>query len=269
MVSEMRAFPRVTVVMPTYRHGDHIFDALRSLLHQNYKDWHLVIVCDGMPCPKTEAAIRAYEFSTEQRFDMVVLPDNRGAANALNVGFERGGASDYWTWVSSDNEMHPDWLARMVACLDAHKDLVAVYSAYNRCTGVMTDDGWVETHRVKMWQGQPTGPDWVLKMDGNCLLGPAFLWRRAACETVGAHRGMNAHDYDFWLRMEEFGPFLGIEDALCDYRVHDERAVVRNPERQDAMVWHAEARARRERGNLKEKQKLIELLNRPIPGLDP
>lgn len=225
---------RVSVVLPTHAQGEHIADAMEALNAQTFTDFELIVVCDGPPDKGTEAALEMWRPD-----DIIVLPENKGTAEALNAGFARA-RGELFTWVSSDNEMDIQWLEVLVAELDARPDVGCVYSAYLREEGKIENGRWRPLGmRFKHFVDIAAAP---LIEDENCPIGPSFLYRR---EFHQEHRGRISHDYDNWLRFEEVAPIVGIPRPLCVYRVHDERVTVTRRAEYDAGHWRDAAMMRR------------------------
>jgi glycosyltransferase involved in cell wall biosynthesis len=233
--------PKVSIVMPTYNQWDHIQDALVGLQKQVFQDFDLVIVVDGNP--DRNADYNRINPAILRKTTIVNYLDNRGTAYALNMGF-RLCTGKYWTWVSSDNVMHPNWLEKMVEYLDNNKQKDVVYSAYIRETGEIKEHEWCCCDR-KMYAQIPYQEDRMIG-DQNCFIGPAFLYRSWLQYAVGDVRGKISHDYDWWLRAEEADAKFGvIYEPLCTYRVHDERVTVTRKNEYDAHHWQEEAKKRR------------------------
>lgn len=231
--------PTVSVVMPTYRQAKFLPDALDSLAAQAFQDFELIVVQDG-PDPETHIVLSQHEFMDGRKW--LTRTKNGGTADAINEGFKHA-KGKYWTWVSSDNVMHPHWLGTLAHVLE-EIPYDAVYTAYERDTGAMTPDGWKST-RNEVFQ-HPYEP---LINSENCFIGPSFLYRRELHEKVGEHRGAISHDYDWWLRVEEHGKIGWWEDCLATYRVHGGRITVTKRKTYDAGKWRKEAIRRRERAN--------------------
>jgi glycosyltransferase involved in cell wall biosynthesis len=220
--------------MPTHNQGDHILDAFAGLKKQSFKDFELVIVVDG-PEPKETL----WKISEHKPANSVVLQsfENKGTAHALNVGFSicRG---EYFTWVSSDNVMDPDWLELMVKHLDTFVEFGAAYSSYRRQVGEIEEGEWCPKTTTHFENGASGSCIKALE----CHYGPSFLYR---AKLHHAHRGAISHDYDWWLRMEEKCEILWVQKALCTYRVPDQRATVVRGHLFDAAIWRDKAMFRR------------------------
>ena len=245
----MTTAPKVSVIMPTYNQSRWLPAALASIESQTFRDFRLIVVDDGSDDETgfvlAEAEVdadRPLPFRRPQRRAWLALAENGGAAEAINKGarFDGGDpfvAGVYRTWVSSDNEMTPDWLETLVPVLDAGAGVA--YGAFD----------WSRPSEPGHRLFRAYAPD-ILINDLNCFVGPAFLIRADVWDEAGPHRGAISHDYDHWLRVEEVCwrrglAIVGVDRVLCRYNAHKERATVVRAHEFDAPRWQAEARQRR------------------------
>jgi glycosyltransferase involved in cell wall biosynthesis len=221
--------------MPTYRQGEHIWDAFEGLHSQLFRRFEVIVVFDG-DSEGDEV------FPPAKNWHAVYHPSNRGTAAALNTGFAKA-LGTYWTWVSSDNVMHPDWLSTLVTHLTTHPGMDMVYSSYVREWGRIAGGQWhVQRRRAHIQPPLKSVLDF-----GRCYVGPSFLYHRRLHDAVGPHRGRRAHDGDWWMRAEELTTFGWVQDILATYRSHatpEQRRVCLATEG-DSCNWRAEARRRR------------------------
>jgi glycosyltransferase involved in cell wall biosynthesis len=218
----------ISVLLPTYNQAAFLPDALAGLDAQTFKDFE-VIACDDGSTDGTGAILKAAGVRT------VTHGYNKGTAAAINLAAVMS-SGDLMTWVSSDNRMHPDWLATLAAAMKP--GVGAVYSAYNRC-----EQG---TKPRAVRQG-PYDPTALIGSDA-CYFGPSFLIRRSAWQS---HRGGTAHDWDNWSRVEEACWFealkiVYVDAVLCDYRCGPWCTARARADLYDAPKWRAEAMERRQ-----------------------
>ncbi len=85
----MKIRKEISVVMSVYR-GDvamHFRDSVNSLLKQTYMPAEIIVVVDGEV--KSEVNLELIKFSQNKLINIVRLPQNKGLANALNVGISK------------------------------------------------------------------------------------------------------------------------------------------------------------------------------------
>jgi glycosyltransferase involved in cell wall biosynthesis len=234
--------PDVSIAMPIGGYnGEFIGAALQSIYRQSFADFELLPVLDGPPDDCTREALATLPA------DVIIREHcaQHGTAIALNTAFAHA-TGEFWTWVSDDNEMASEWLATLVHFMRTHPHLVGCYAAFEYRRGRIVDDTWQTEWTRHIFAGQPRSPSWMLDMAlSGCRLGPAFLWRADACRRIGEHRGKIAHDYDYWLRLEEVGPLAGVDELLCIYNSHGANASATRAAEFDAPQWAEDAARRR------------------------
>jgi glycosyltransferase involved in cell wall biosynthesis len=115
---------KVSIIMPTFNR-DYIIDrAIRSVQHQYYRNWELLIVDDG-GTDHTEAVVAKYH---DSRILYSKLKENRKAAGARNAGLAKASGT-YIAYLDSDNEWHQEYLLLMVNTLKEHPTFESIYSA--------------------------------------------------------------------------------------------------------------------------------------------
>src|SRR5690242_18490340 len=95
------AWPRWTVVIPSYNQGRYIEEAIRSVLMQGYPDLELIVM-DGGSTDETLEVIRKYEpwiAHWESCRD-------RGQTHAINKGFQRA-TGEVLSFLNSDDVLLP------------------------------------------------------------------------------------------------------------------------------------------------------------------
>jgi glycosyltransferase involved in cell wall biosynthesis len=133
------AHPAVSVILPTYNRAALIERAIRSVLHQTYEDFELIIVDDG----STDATRREVERVDDPRLRYVRLEENRGAGAARNVGL-RNAAGRFIAFQDSDDEWLPAKLKQHMEVFETGApELGVVYSDMNR----ILCDGTTRYHR--------------------------------------------------------------------------------------------------------------------------
>jgi glycosyltransferase involved in cell wall biosynthesis len=225
--------PRVSILLPNFDYGHRVERMIRSIHSQTMQDYELIVVDDGSS-DDSVARIRALLRPQDR---LVLHGKNRGAAAAINTAAELA-SGRFTTWVSSDNEMTPDWLEKLLAAFAPNVGVV--YANYDR----FNDEGPMQG----TW-GKPYAAGQLVN-DQNCFIGPAFMVRSEVWRETGMLRGKNSCDYDHWLRIEETCQrhgltFTYLTDVLCHYYAGRERSTVARRNDYDANVWQAEAKRRR------------------------
>lgn len=95
------SWPRISIVTPTYNHGQFIEETIRSVLLQGYPDLEYIIV-DGASDDGSVETIKKYE----KWLTFWVSEKDRGQSHAINKGFEHTKGA-ILNWLNSDDALQP------------------------------------------------------------------------------------------------------------------------------------------------------------------
>lgn len=123
--------PRVSVVVPAYNRGELLSAAVASVLTQSFDDLELLVVDDGSN-EDLDAALAATV--KDPRVRMIRHTENRGTAAARNTGTSSA-KGDYIAFLDSDDVWYPEKLARQLAWMESHGELVSC-TGYRVATGL-------------------------------------------------------------------------------------------------------------------------------------
>ena len=117
----MTDIPRLSVGLPVYNGQRYLGEALDSLLGQSFTDFELII-SDNASTDATEEICRRYA-AEDRRIRYIRQPRNIGANPNHNFVL-REARGEYFKWAAHDDLYGRDLLARCVAALDEHPDVV-------------------------------------------------------------------------------------------------------------------------------------------------
>ena len=239
----------ITVVLPVYNQADMLAGSIESVLAQTHSHLELIVVDDGSTDEIDEVLAR---FASEPRV-RILRQANQKLPKALSNGFTFANG-EYRSWTSADNEMEPEQLEVLKACLEVDRSVGLVFSDYT----VIAEDGTPlhgSTFRPQN-RSSPESAEVRLPRDCSALnvvqdnfVGPSFLYRGAAGRCAGDYAPkLGVEDYDYWMRIgAEFGVrHLGTDQLLYRYRWHDNSLNARARELrlfevgQELMVHEAE-----------------------------
>ena len=130
--------PTVSVVIPTFNRAALIARSIQSVLNQSYADFELLVIDDGSTDDTAGVVAGFYD----PRINYVRLPNNTGAAAALNVGI-RISKGKFLSFQGSDDEWLSDKLAEHMSVFEqSSRKLGVVYSDMHR----ILKDGSVRYH---------------------------------------------------------------------------------------------------------------------------
>jgi GT2 family glycosyltransferase len=129
--------PRISVVIPNWNGERFLRVCLPALAAQTCRDFETIVVDNG----SSDGSLRYLETLGPQA-RVIRNPDNLGFAAAANQG-ARAADGRFVALLNNDTEPEPDWLGRLVACIERDDGLFAVGSTllvFDR-PGVLEDAG--------------------------------------------------------------------------------------------------------------------------------
>jgi glycosyltransferase involved in cell wall biosynthesis len=222
----------VSVVIPTYNGARHVAETIASVRNQTLRSWELVVYDDGSTDDTVAVARRA---AGDDARIHVIEGANGGVAAARNSGYAATDhRSHFVTFLDHDDVWEPEFLATLVAVLDAHPQLVAAHGiamciddhgrqpadddleAYlrNRC-------GFVAR---RLLPRSPTEPTTFADLAcSNWILTPGtMVMRRETADAVGGFDGavVPADDWDIAVRVSRRGDIGFVDRVLLRWRRH-------------------------------------------------
>jgi glycosyltransferase involved in cell wall biosynthesis len=185
--------PRVTVGIATYNRDSYLAAAIASVLAQDYRDFELLVVCDGTTNPAVGTVLAGFD---DPRLRVVRHERNRGIAAAYNT-FISEGRGELIAMLGDDDLAVVDRLRRQVEVFDSHPD-----------TGVAHGDAVIVDaagNAVGMWPSREfTRAELISSFYRvhNQIVDPSRMVHRRVYEEVGGYNGdfPIAQDFEFWLR---------------------------------------------------------------------
>jgi glycosyltransferase involved in cell wall biosynthesis len=215
----------VSVVLPVFDQASMLAESIDSVLAQTYAPFELIVLDDGS---RDDAQSVMRRYLGDPRVRLLRQP-NQGLPKALSSAFEFA-TGEFFTWTSADNLMHPEQLAKLVACLRARPACAMVWGDYE----LIDDRGQplqggefrvmdrTDQHNPSVVRTKRTSEDLNRYQDN--FVGPCFLYRGRVGRLLGDYNPeLGLEDYDYWMRINRlFGlEHLGTDDVLYRYRVHD------------------------------------------------
>jgi glycosyltransferase involved in cell wall biosynthesis len=225
--------PRLVVGVALYGGGEHVEEALESILGQTYRDL-AVVLTDDLPGSEAEAIVarlhdpRVTYVANERRLGLV-----GNWKRAFEVARTRHPQAPYFAWASDHDAWHPHWAERLVAALDEHPATVVAYPKTYR----MARSG--STLRTKDWRCDTRGEaDAARRLRaavngmsaGNMVYG---VYRVSALERAGVMRSVLLPDRLLLTELAIAGDLHQVPERLF-YRRTTEAPTI---ERQRAAFW--------------------------------
>ena len=200
------AWPRISIVTPSYNQGHFLEETIRSILLQGYPDLEYIIV-DGGSTDDTLAVIRKYE----RWIDRWVSEKDDGQADAINKGLAFC-TGEIFQFINSDDYLAPGALRAVAEAMNGH-DAVA---------GVVIDFD-PEGHETSLASRALRPANFVTRAEGYLYHQPGVWLRTEMTKALGGFevRWRYKFDWVFQLRYAERWPKVAyVDDVLVRFRLH-------------------------------------------------
>ncbi len=202
----------VSVVIATRNYGQYISHAITSVIQQTYPYWELIIVDDGST-DATPAVVAKWRGHPRIRYYRL---EGTGQAPAKNLGI-RLSRGEFIAFLDADDLWLPDKLTKQVTHLRQHP---AAGVAYTRRILIGPDGTAIAEPQASSGTDYPSG--WILDklLIRNFVCFSSSIVRKTVFDHIGLFdesRTM-AIDYDLWLRIARYYPFVCVNEPLVKYR---------------------------------------------------
>lgn len=200
--------PLVSVIIPNYNHARFLGDAVRSVLEQTYRPVEIIVVDDGSTDNSGEVAAG---FGEQIRY---IYQTNAGLSAARNTGL-RAAKGDLIGVLDADDMYEPNFLATLVAALQADPEADGVYCGYQFVDETNNPLPQIENRPV------PSADLYTALLDGNFFVPESVFLRRRVYDVVGFFdESLRAcEDWDVWLRAAKKFRLIHSPHILTRHRV--------------------------------------------------
>ncbi|MDF7673449.1 glycosyltransferase family 2 protein [Acetobacteraceae bacterium ESL0709] len=213
---------KVSIILRTKNREFFFRRAVKSILNQTYKGYHVYIVNDGGCVDYIKNSMSLLMGHERSKFSIIDLPKSTRRGGALSIGINSS-FEEYIHVHDDDDTLEPEFLEKMVSYLDNDKNeiysavICSNYDVYETCV----DGIYREVERSDR-NGQRTGSvmDYGLYLSGLTAIVPiALLFRRKFIRLSG---GANpcldyGEDTDLFKRLLLYGDVGIVNDFLCSY----------------------------------------------------
>lgn len=197
--------PTVSVVIPSFRGGTFLREAIASVQSQSFQDWELIVVLDG--CDDDLSDVEG----TDGRV-RVMRQENRGECISRNVGISHA-QSELIALLDDDDRMLPDRLQLQVEAM--RDERVGICHTQYRI---------IDTAGAVMGMGESNDCQYrdFLRGDGLILISTAVI-RRRLMQEVGGFNSLFTFSGDLELiyRVARESQLRFLPEVLTEYRRHD------------------------------------------------
>jgi glycosyltransferase involved in cell wall biosynthesis len=199
-----------SVIVPVYNGEKYIKETLDSIIKTTTDfDTEIIVVNDGST-DRTREVLGKFE-----RVIVLIDQDNLGEASAVNCGISAS-KGEYGLIVSADDPLLSSSLfSEAIKIFKNEPDCLAVYPNWQ----MINDHGLVLKYVI-------CSEFSTEKMIGQfkCLPGPGTIFRLPFAKQINGRNTTYkfTSDYDFWLRLSQFGYFQHIPQNLAQWRHHSD-----------------------------------------------
>lgn len=183
-----------------------------SVLEQNYPHYEYIII-DGGSTDNTIEIIKKYQ----KYLTYWVSEKDKGQAHAINKGFQHA-TGDIFAWINSDDYYEKDAFSRIGDIFSQAVNIVLVYGD----NYFLYPDGSVLLRKRIDFNYR------ICLYAYNMIPQPSAFFTRKAYQRAGGIKENLRYslDYDFFLRISEFGSVYHLHKPLSYFRLHDSSKTV-------------------------------------------
>jgi glycosyltransferase involved in cell wall biosynthesis len=218
-------WPRISIVTPSFDQAAFLEEAIRSVLLQGYPNLEHIVM-DGGSTDGSADIVRRYEpwlaYWTSER--------DAGQSDALNRGFDRA-TGTILGWINSDDYLLPRALERVAL---AWHEAPEAAGWFGSCRRVDEAGALLYIQHPRRLDRDGLG-DW----HANGVAQPASFFSAAAWSDLGPLDTTLycAFDFDFWLRLADWGAIRALPGELAAARIHGAAKTTAGRATMHAETW--------------------------------
>jgi glycosyltransferase involved in cell wall biosynthesis len=210
--SDSSTFPKVSIVIPSFNQGEHIEQAIRSVLLQGYPNLELIII-DGGSSDASLSIIHKYK----KWLDYWVSEPDAGATNAVNKGFTYAHGELFGIMCADDfyllggiiklfelRQSKPDSVAWVGACPEVHH---LDGKVFHQGRPFINSDN---PNQIGHWGVE----GWFF---GVACLFDAYVFRQVGCFD---EKYITGNDIDLWNKLIKQGSFTLTNEPVAISRLN-------------------------------------------------
>ncbi|MBT0810641.1 glycosyltransferase family 2 protein [Litoribacter ruber] len=205
----------VTVLMPVYNVAPWLPETISSILNQTFTDFDFLIINDG----STDNSGEIINSFNDPRIRYIKNSRNLGYIECLNFGL-KSITSKYIVRMDADDISMPDRLAKQVAYMEAHPEVVV-------CGGSRINLFEESTRKPQLIKAvTDTNRLFIQSIFNTSIHHPSAIIRTSVVkenQLEYKERFYYAEDKEFWLKLSQFGLLANVSDPVLYYRIHSKQ----------------------------------------------
>ncbi len=212
--------------MPVRNGKDFIFEALDSILQQDFNDLEVIVIDDGSD---------DYPYNTLEDYDPrieVIRLEGLGVSHARNVGMHRS-RGRFIAFLDADDVWFPGKLQAQINYFEKNPEVGIVFGAFTRWLQRPGGSFELSKELVRDCSGltdcEPERSGWIYtKLLMGMLVGMnTAIMRHVIYQRLGGFDETMSigEDYEFWLRASRITQMHALNGAVALYRIHSSSAM--------------------------------------------
>lgn len=208
--------PRVTYLLPTNKINKYLWETLRSIDNDEYKDKSVVIIDNTLNNELNSDLIEKLKINTPIK---IVHCPLQGVAQALNVGIQLID-SEYTARIDGDDLIEPNRTETQVLILDNFKKLSGIGSAAT----TIDHNGHILGKLVMPKIDTIEVMKCTLEIENSYIHPSIMLRTKLLKEKKYSEWATNCQDWDLWIRMALDNQLIdNTKQKLIKYRLHNDQ----------------------------------------------
>lgn len=223
----MNQKPLFSVLIANYNNGCYLNEAIQSVFAQSYSTWEIILVDDG----STDNSHEVYsQFAGDNRIKIYFNENNRGCGYTKRRCAELA-TGELCGFLDPDDALTPDALEIMVREHQNNPEAALVASCYWACDENLKPQWRTDKRIIK------EGFSYLTNVD-HAPLHFACHKNSFYKQTIGIDADLKrAVDLDLFLKLEEVGAFVYLNDVTYYYRIHNQSISTHGDYK--GLFWHA------------------------------
>ena len=221
--NNMQKEPLISVVMPTYNHGQFIKESMVSVLDQAYKNFELIIV-DNYSRDDTEKIVKSFN---EHRISYYKFSNKGIIAASRNFGISKS-AGEYIAFIDSDDIWYPSKLEAQINVFLKEPTAGLVYSSLKIKSPDISENNKI----IKPKSKSCSGDIYYQLINFDFIPSSSVIVRSLILNEVGNFDEnpelVTVEDWDLWLRITRKFKAVFFPEVLGVYRMHGHNQSAKN-----------------------------------------